>query len=268
MRSSVCGDRTTARSRASHVETPIHVGIQSVVGAISGEREPRDWKSRWVLHGERSAKDAAKVLLKMRGTPTGLAHGAPADAPWGVVEPHPVVARAWRLARRGGCAPTSENTTPSGAAAAQQPTQDEPMDHEAASSSVIVSSGGENVKEPADPTLEEEIPMSEVKRHTFCQCPIRSSTQRDVQVAREMDTITTHNVNVELPTESSQRNSCGRCQSKCQRNCGEKQRGDISRCKVPSKLVLSGSRGNCESRNIVATSRSRHGRCGGRPRHG
>ena len=52
-------------------------------------------------------------------------------------------------------------TTPSGAADAQ-PTPDEPMNQAKTSSSTIV--GGEQVKRPGDPTVEGEIPMSEVRR--------------------------------------------------------------------------------------------------------
>ena len=58
--SAVCRGRTMARSRILRVETSTHMGIRSVVGEIRGERQPRDWNSRWTLHGERSAKNAAK----------------------------------------------------------------------------------------------------------------------------------------------------------------------------------------------------------------
>ena len=41
-----------------------------MVGEISGER-PRDWDSRWMLHGERSAKNAAKFSTP---NPRALVH--------------------------------------------------------------------------------------------------------------------------------------------------------------------------------------------------
>ena len=111
----VCRDRSLARSRTSHVETSIQVELQSVVGPTSGERQPRDWNSRWVLHGERSAKDAAKFTKpdprapEREGDPsTSRAQRTSRIAP-GVVEPHLGGRQSWQLATRGGCAPDERN---------------------------------------------------------------------------------------------------------------------------------------------------------------
>ena len=149
-----------------------------------------------MLHGERSAKPSSRnqiqELLSLRELPARLAHGAPAESPWSVVEPHLVAARAGSSQDAEVVLPMSETTTPSGA---QQPTQDEP-------SSAIVSRGGEHVKRLADPTVERKSrDQADAGSHACCQCLVRQSTLRDAQVAREMDTTTMHNVYVELPTE-------------------------------------------------------------------
>ena len=101
---------------------------------------------------------------------------------------------------------TTQAATPSGAAAEQTATPNVPIQQATSSSSAIVSSGGEQTKRSADPTVEGEIPMSEVKRprgrptRAFRQCPVQWSTRKDAQGAVEMVTITVHNANVELPT--------------------------------------------------------------------
>ena len=101
-----------------------------------------------------STRHQVQELLSMRGTPARLAHGGPAEAPRGVVEPPPVAARAGRSQGGGVVPPTTvveaapqTRTTPSGA-------QDEAMNQAATSSSAIVSRGGEHAKRPADATIE------------------------------------------------------------------------------------------------------------------
>ena len=117
-----------------------------------------------------SARHQVQVLLSMGGAPARLAHGGPAE-PRGVVElpPPPVEPSGSRDEEAGPptrvqeAVPQTRQPTPSGAAAAQTP-PDVPTNQAAASSSATVSSGGEHAKRPADPTVEEEIPMSEILR--------------------------------------------------------------------------------------------------------
>ena len=43
--------------------------------------------------------------------------------------------------------------------------------------------------------------QEDAQSHAFCRCPVLWSARKDAQVAREMDTATTHNANVELRKE-------------------------------------------------------------------
>ena len=107
----------------------------------------------------------------MRGTPSRLADGGPAE-PWGVVEltPPPVKPSASRNVEIGSptrveeTVPLTTPATPSRAGAELTATPNVPMQQTTSSSSAIVSSGGEHSKRSADPTVEGAIPMSEVKR--------------------------------------------------------------------------------------------------------
>ena len=118
-----------------------------------------------------SARHQVQVLLTMRETPPRLAHGGPAEPRSGVEPPPPPVeANGSRNVEAGSptnveeAAPQTTQITPSGAAAAQTTTPNGPTHQATSSSSAIVSSGGEHVKRSADPIVEGEIPMSEIKR--------------------------------------------------------------------------------------------------------
>ena len=97
-------------------------------------------------------------------------------------------------------------TTPAGAPDAQ-PTPDEPMSQATTSSSAIESSGGWQIKRPADPTVEGKIPtISEVKprgRPITRILPIPGTEEYTGGCPGCIDkaTITMHTVNVELPSE-------------------------------------------------------------------
>ena len=113
-----------------------------------------------------SARHQVQVLLSMRGTPARLAHGGPAE-PRGVVEPTPPLVEPSGSRNVEAGPPTRVHQTRQATrsrAAAAQTTPDGPMHQAASSSSAIVSSGGEHAKRPADPTVEWEIPVSEIKR--------------------------------------------------------------------------------------------------------
>ena len=114
-----------------------------------------------------SARHQGQVLLSMRGTPARLAHGGPADEPRVLWKNHRhqwnqegAAHKTWRPGHR----QESPKPCPKGEKHQTQPTPNEPMSRATPSSSAIVSSGGEHAKRPADPTVEEEIPMSEIKR--------------------------------------------------------------------------------------------------------
>ena len=164
----------------------------------------------------RSVRRMPPSSRHQRGTPARLAHGGTAEAPRVVAEPPPplVETRAGSPQDAGAVPPTrvaeatpyTRETTPSGAAAAQ-PTPDEPTNQATTSSSAIVSSGGDHPKRPADPSSRERFrclksrDQEDAQSHVYCRCPALWSIRKDAQVAREMDTTTTHNVNVELPRE-------------------------------------------------------------------
>ena len=115
-----------------------------------------------------SARHQVHVLLSMRETPSRMAHGRPAE-PRSAVEP-PAEPSGSRNVEAGSrtnveeTVPQTTQATPSGKVDAQTTTPNVPMHQATSSSSAIVPSGGEHTKRSADPTVEGEIPMSEVKR--------------------------------------------------------------------------------------------------------
>ena len=149
-----------------------------------------------------------QVLLSMRGTPSRLAHGGPAEPRDVPVEPSASRNVETRSPTRvEETVPQTTQATPSGAQTAQTATPNVPMRQATSSSSAIVSSGGEHAKRSADPPVEGRFRclksrnQEDVQSHTFCQCPVSWSTRKDAVDAGEMVTITTHNANVELPIE-------------------------------------------------------------------
>ena len=204
-----------------------------------------------------TSRNQIQELLSMRGTPARLAHGGPAEAPRGVVEPQPPTVEVRAASSQDVETAPPTDTTPSGAAAAH-PRPDEAMNQAATSSSAIVSRGGEHAKRPADPTVEGEIQLSETKRprgrpvtHTLpmpsaveytegcpgcmgdgyyhnAQCKRRKSSERSGSISRGR----CPSIRESSCRKSSEFTSSGRCHSICQR----KQCCDIScgRCKLQS----------------------------------
>ena len=85
----VCRDRALARSRTSHVETSIQVGMWSMVvrSVASDSHVIGTLIGCFLVRRMRpSARNQVQVLLSMRGTPARLAHSGPTE-PRGVVEP-------------------------------------------------------------------------------------------------------------------------------------------------------------------------------------
>ena len=151
-----------------------------------------------------SARHQVQVLLSMGGAPGRLAHGGPP-----FVEPSGSRdVEAGPPTRVEEAVPQTRQPTLSGAATAQTP-PDVPTHQAAASSSATVSSGGEHAKRPADPTVEGEIPMSEILRPRgrpitrVLPMPGTAEHTEGAQDAEEMVTVTTHTADVELPKGQS-----------------------------------------------------------------
>ena len=158
-----------------------------------------------------SARHQVQVFLSMRGTPSRLAHGGPAE-PRGVVEPPPPPVEPSAPSNVETASPTrveetvpqTTQATPSGAAAAQTATPSvRPQQVPVPSCRAVASIPNIPLILPSRRRFRclKSRDQEDVQSHAFCQYPVQWSTRKDAQNAGETVTITTHNANVELPIE-------------------------------------------------------------------
>ena len=161
-----------------------------------------------------SARHQGQVLWSMRGTPSRLAQGGPAE-PRGVVEPPPppVEPSGSRNVEAG----SPKRPCPKRHNQHHQEQRPNTQQHQTSqchkphqvpvpSCRAVVSTPNVLLIPPSRERFRclKSRDQEDVQSHVFCQCPVQWSTRKDakdVQDAGEMVTITTHNVNVELPTE-------------------------------------------------------------------